>query len=164
MGPGNIYNRLQLSPQHLSRQHLSWGHLSISAISQWLPAWYGSNFKQRVLGTYKTDQNCHHNICPCHICPGDICPYQQYPSCYWPDLDQTLNKGSWEHIQQIKTVTTTFVQATFVHISNISAVTSLILIKLQTKGPWNIYNRLQLSPRHLSRQHLSWGHLSISAI
>ena len=50
---------------------------------------------------------------------------QQYLSCYWPDLDQTLNKGSWEHIQQITTVTTTFVQATFVlgtfvHISNIS--------------------------------------------
>ena len=27
-----------------------------------------------------------------------ICPYQQYLSCYWPDLDQTLNEGSWEHI------------------------------------------------------------------
>ena len=59
------------------------------------------------------------------ICPGDICPYQQYLSCYWPDLDQILNKGSWEHIQQITTVTTTFVQATFVlgifvHISNIN--------------------------------------------
>ena len=60
---------------------------------------------------------------------------QQYLSCYWPDLDQTLNKGSWEHIQQITTVTTTFVQATFVlgtfvHISNISAVTGPIWIKL----------------------------------
>ena len=57
---------------------------------------------------------------------------QQYLSCYWPDLDQTLNKGSWEHIQQITTVTTTFVQATFVLgtfvlISNISAVTGPIL-------------------------------------
>ena len=45
-------------------------------------------------------------------------------SCYSPDLDQTLNKGSREHTQQITTVTTTFVQATFVlgifvHISNI---------------------------------------------
>ena len=56
-----------------------------------------------------------------NICHGDICPYQQYVSCYWPDLDQTLNKGSWEHIQQITTVTTTLVQGTFVHISNISA-------------------------------------------
>ena len=49
---------------------------------------------------------------------------QQYLSCYWPDLDQTLNKGSWENIQQIKSVTKTFVQVTFVlgtfvHISNI---------------------------------------------
>ena len=35
---------------------------------------------------------------------------QQYPSCYWPDLDQTLNKGSLEHLQQNTTVTTTFVQ------------------------------------------------------
>ena len=54
---------------------------------------------------------------------------------YWPDLDQTLSKGSWEHIQQTTTVTTTFVQATFVlgtfvHISNISAVTGPIWIKL----------------------------------
>ena len=60
---------------------------------------------------------------------------QQYLSCYWPDWDQTLNKGSWELIQQITTVTTTFVQATFVlgtfvHISNISAVTGPIWIKL----------------------------------
>ena len=74
---GNIYNRLQLSPQHLSRQHLSWGHLSISAISQLLLARFGSNFKQRVLGTYTTDYNFHH-ICPCNICPWDNCPYQQY--------------------------------------------------------------------------------------
>ena len=71
-------------------------------------------FKQRVLGTYTTDYNCHHDICPGNICPGDICPYQQYLTCYWPDLDQTLNKGSWEHIQQITTVTTTLVHATFV--------------------------------------------------
>merc|ERR1711875_135502 len=126
MGPGDIYNRLQLSPQHFSRQHLSWGHLSISAISQLLLARFESNFKQRVLGTYTTDHNCHHDICPDNICPGDICPYYQYLSCYCPDFDQTLNKGSWEHLQQITTVTTTIVQATFVlgtfvHISNISA-------------------------------------------
>ena len=50
----------------MSRQHLSWGHLSISisAISQLLLARFGSNFKQRVLGTYTTDYNCHHDICP----------------------------------------------------------------------------------------------------
>ena len=60
---------------------------------------------------------------------------QQYFSCYWPDLDQTLKVGSWEHLEQIKTVTVTFVQATFVlatfvHIRNISAVTDPILMKL----------------------------------
>ena len=104
----------------MSRQHLSWGHLSISAIPQLLLALFGSNFKQRVLGTYTTDYNCHHDICPDNICPGDISPYRQYLSCYWPDLDQALNKGSWEHIKQITTVTKTSVQATFVHTSNIS--------------------------------------------
>merc|ERR1711942_285933 len=75
-----------------------------------------------------------------------------------------MGARSWEHIQQITTVTETFVLGTFVHISNISAVTGPIWIKLYTKGPGNIYNRLQLPPRHLFRKHLSWGHLSISAI
>ena len=102
--------------------------------SSLLLARFRLNFKQRVQGTYTTDYNCHHGICPGNICPGDICPYQQYLSYYWPDLDQTLNKGSWEHIQQIRTVTATFLQATFVlgtfvHISNISAVTGLIWTK-----------------------------------
>ena len=65
------------------------------------------------------------DICPGNICPGDICPYLQYLSCYWPNLDQTFNIGSWEHTQQITTFTTTFVQTTFVlgtfvHICNIS--------------------------------------------
>ena len=50
-------------------------------------------------------------------------------------LPYPTHKGSWEHIQQIRTVTATFVQATFVlgtfvHISNISAVTGPIWIKL----------------------------------
>ena len=84
---------------------------------------------------YKIIQGITNDICPGNICPGDICPYQQYLSCYWPDLDQTLNKGFWEQIQQITTVPMTFVQATFVlgtfvHISNISAVTGPIWIKL----------------------------------
>ena len=70
-----------------------------------------------------------------HHHPTTQSQHQQYLSCYWPDFDQTLNKGSWEHIQQITTVTTTFVQATFVlgtfvHIRNISAVTDPILMKL----------------------------------
>ena len=51
-----------------------------------------------------------------------------------------LNVGSWEHLEQIPTVTVTFVQAifvqetfvlvTFVHIRNISAVTDTIWTKL----------------------------------
>ena len=99
---------------------------------QLLLARFGSNFKQ---GTYTTDYNRHHAICTGDICPGDICPYQQYLSCYWPDLNQTLNKGFWENIQQITAITSTFAKATFVlgtfiHISNISAVTGPIWIKL----------------------------------
>ena len=74
-------------------------------------------------------------ICPDNICPGGICPYQEYLSCYWLDFDETLKVGSWEHLEQIPTVMVTFVHATFVlttyvHISNISAVTDPILMKL----------------------------------
>ena len=53
-------------------------------------------------------------------------------SIYWPDLDQTLNKGSWQYILQITTVTTTFVLGTFVHISNISSVTSTYILECGT--------------------------------
>ena len=145
----------------MSKQHLSWGHLSISAISQLLLAQFGSNFKQRVLGTYTTDYNYHHDMCPGNICPGDICPYQQYLICYWLDLDQTLNKGSWEHIQQITTVTTTFVQATFVlgtfvHISNISISKlntfdfSLVIFLFSGWGLRVTYNKLGLNWAKLS--------------
>ena len=76
-------------------------HLSISAISQMILARFGSNFKQRVLGTYTTDYNCHHDICPGNICPGDICPYQQYmhfqaehfrlQSCFFKNWEYTNN-------------------------------------------------------------------------
>ena len=60
---------------------------------------------------------------------------QQYLSCYWPDFDETLKRGSWEHLEQIPTVMVTFVQATFVlttivHIKNISGLTDPILMKL----------------------------------
>ena len=60
---------------------------------------------------------------------------RQYLSCYWPDFDQTLKVGSWEHLEEIPTVTVTFVQATFVlatfvHIRNILAVTQPIWMKL----------------------------------
>ena len=50
-------------------------------------------------------------------------------------LDETLKVASWEHLEQILTVTVifvqaTFVQVTFVHIRNISAVTDPILMNL----------------------------------
>ena len=56
---------------------------------------------------------------------GDICPYQEYLSCYSPDFNQTLKVGSWDHLDQILAVMVTFVQTTFVHISNIAAVNHL---------------------------------------
>ena len=34
-------------------------------------------------------------------------PPTKYLSCYWPNFDQTL--GSWEYLEQIPTVTVTFV-------------------------------------------------------
>ena len=74
--------------------------------------------------------DCHHDVCLANICPDNLCPYQQYLSCYWQNFDQTLNKGSWEHIEHITTVNTTFVQATFtlgtfVHILAISQLSKL---------------------------------------
>ena len=45
-----------------------------------------------------------------------------------PDLDETLKVDSWEHLEQIPTITMIFVQATFVLIRNITAVTDPILM------------------------------------
>ena len=113
---------------------------SMSALSQLLLARIWWNFKGRFMWTFRTDSNCQCAICPRNICPCIICPYQEYLSCYWPDFDETLQVGSWEHLEQIPTVTVTYVLAifvqatfvleTFVHIRNISAVTDLILTKL----------------------------------
>ena len=52
-------------------------------------------------GTSRTVSNCHGDICPGNICPCDICPYQEYLSSKWPDFDETLKIGSWEHLKQI---------------------------------------------------------------
>ena len=106
------------------------------AISQLLLTRFWWNFKCRFLGTSSTDFNCQGDICPRNICPRDICPYQEYLSSNWPNFDETLKIGSWEHLQQIPTVwgtfvQTTFVQMTFVHIRNISSVTDPILAKLK---------------------------------
>ena len=107
---------------------------SMSAISQLLLTRFWPNLSQLSGTTFNRDVNCHGNICPCNICPGDICPYQEYLSCYSPDFDKTLKVGSWDHLEQIPTVMMIFVQATFVlatfvHISNISAVTDPILAR-----------------------------------
>ena len=54
---------------------------------------------------------------------------------YRANFDETLKVVSWEHLEQIPTVTATFVlttiiQVTFVHIWNISAVSDPIWTKL----------------------------------
>ena len=77
---------------------------SMSVISQLLLNRFGPNFKCRFLGPSLTDANCHSDICPGNICPGDICPYQEYLSCYSTHLDETLNIGSWDHLDRIPTV------------------------------------------------------------
>ena len=61
--------------------------------------------------------------------------HMQYLSCYCPYFDETFMVGYQEHLEQILTVTVTFVSetfvpATFVHIRNISDITELILTKL----------------------------------
>ena len=74
---------------------MSWGHLSISAISQLLLARFGSNFKQRVLGTYATDYNCHHDICPGNINIGSSIRWKYF------DIDsfnRNKNKIMWTFI------------------------------------------------------------------
>ena len=77
---------------------------SMSAISQLLLARFWPNFKGRFLGTSRRDSYCYGDICPGNICPGDICPYQEYLSCYSTHLDETLNIGSWDHLDRIPTV------------------------------------------------------------
>ena len=66
-----------------------------------------------------------------HTTPSTQTQYQQYLRYYWPDLDETLNVGSWEHLEQISTVTVTFVQATYMSRENlsISGISKLLLIR-----------------------------------
>ena len=99
-----------MSNGHLPMQHLSWRHLSISAIFQLLLTWLWPNFKDRFLGPFLTYSNCHYDIFSGNICPCDICPYQEYLSCHWPDFDQTLKVGPWDHLKHIPTVTVKFMK------------------------------------------------------
>ena len=152
-------SQIQIGPMFINCQNLNststqanltWQYLSISGISKLLLTRIWPNFKGMFLGPFWTDSNCHNDICPGNICPGnkchsdicprnicpcDICPYQEYLSCYWPDFDQTLKVDSWDNLELISTVMATFFQAMFVlataHIRNISAVTDMILTKLQ---------------------------------
>ena len=82
--------------------------------SQLLLTHFWRKFRCRLLGTSRTDSNCHGDNCPGNIYPGDICPYQEYLSCYWPNFNETLNVVLWEHLEQISTIKLTFVKATFV--------------------------------------------------
>ena len=70
---------------------------SMSAISQLLLTQFWWHFKGRLLWTFGTDSNCHSDIfVQATLC--NICPYQEYLSCYWPNFDETLKVGSWEHL------------------------------------------------------------------
>ena len=122
----------------------------MSAISQLLLTRFWWNFKGRFLGAYRTDSDCHGNICPDNICPGDIWPFKEYHGCYWPNFDETLKVASMEHLEKISTVTVTsvqetFVLATFVHIRNISVVTDPIW--------WNFKGRFLGTSRTVSNYH-----------
>ena len=118
--------------------------MSISEISQLLLTQFWWNFKGRLLWIFRTDSNCQGDICPRNICPRNICPFQEYLSCYWPDLDLTLkvpetifNKFhlSWWHLSRQHI----YVLATFVHISNISAVIDPFLTKLFVHNIFGAY-------------------------
>ena len=110
---GTILNRFQLLLKknvwkfvHATFVLVTFVHISnISAISQLLLVQFWPNFKCRFLGPLWTYSNCHNDICPGNICPCNICPYKEYLSCYWPNFDQTLKVGSWDHLKHISTVT-----------------------------------------------------------
>ena len=80
---------------------------------------------------------------------------QQLLTWFWPNL----KVGTWEHLDQILTVTVTFVQATFgmtkfVHIRNISAVIDPLLTTLFRP---NIFSRWYVFwPKCFLDQTFSW--------
>ena len=74
---------------------------SMSVISQLLFTRFSLNFNGGFLGTSRTSTNCYGDICAGNTCPCDICSYQEYLSCDWPNFDQTLGVGPWDHLEQI---------------------------------------------------------------
>ena len=111
--------------------------LSISAISQLLLTRFWPNFKHRFLGPSLTHPNCHGDICAGNICPVDICPYREYLSCYWPNFDQTL---------------VSFLGPSLTDVNCHGDIC-----------PGHIWPG-DICPYQQYRQHLTWRHLSISAI
>ena len=102
-----IQQKLSLTRKWLCTPHPTHHTNSMSGISQLSLTWFWPNFKHWFLWLYWTDFNYHCDFCPGNICPGNICQYQEYLSCYWPDLDETLKEGSWDHFPQMPTVTVT---------------------------------------------------------
>ena len=48
------------------------------------------------------------DICPFNNCPCDTCLHQEYLSCHWPDLHQTLKVGPWNNLEDIPFMTVKF--------------------------------------------------------
>ena len=76
---------------------------SMSAISQLLLTRFWWKLKGRFLGTSKTDSRFMVTFVQASgiICSHNIFPYQEYLSCYWPDYDEILKVGSWEHLEEV---------------------------------------------------------------
>ena len=71
-------------------------------------------------GRYCSD-NSHGDICPCNICPRDNCHASRstvYLSCYWSDFDHILKVVLCDYSELVTTVKMTFLQATFVLVTN----------------------------------------------
>ena len=81
--------------QHRVRSHLSINQQHYYLL--WLARLHRVLFSLSLSWTLKlvwtsttpppTESNCPGDICAGNICPGDICPYDEYLSCYWPDID-----------------------------------------------------------------------------
>ena len=96
----------------------------------------------------------HHHHPP--LPPTSETKCRQNISCYWPDFDQTLKVGSWEHLEKSPTVTVTFVQAIFV-------LTTLT----QFFGGLNFFRSKFFLTQKCFRPEIFWDicwHLSISGI
>ena len=138
------------TPPHPQTQYQEYLTNSISGISQLLLTWFWWNFKDRFLGTPRTDYNCNGDICPGNICPRNICPHQKYLSFNWHNFDETLKIGFWEHLEQIWTVMVTIFEGTFV-------LTTFVHIR--TLFWWNFKARFLGTSRTDSNSHICPGNI-----